>query len=200
MSKVMILNDKKLILASSSRYRRELLSRLRLPFESVSPQVDEAPVSQESPADTARRLARQKAEAVAQGHWEALIIGSDQVATLGGGALGKPGSHARAVEQLQAMSGREVEFHTAICLLDAATGQRQERTVPYSVRFRRLSPAVIERYLTLEQPYDCAGSAKVEALGISLLEWMRGDDPTALIGLPLIALTSMLANAGVAVP
>jgi septum formation protein len=196
----MILKDKPLILASSSKYRRELLSRLRLPFESISPDIDERPLPGEPPSGTASRLAREKARAVGAGRASALVIGSDQVASLDGAPLDKPLTHERAARQLAAMSGREATFHTGLCLLDVASGRCRETVVPYVVRLRALTPDQIERYLRAETPYDCAGSAKVESLGIALLEWMRGDDPTALVGLPLIALTGMLAAEGVALP
>jgi len=185
-----------LVLASTSAYRRELLSRLRLPFEVAAPQVDETPAAGESPKDTALRLAQAKAQAVAGRFAQALVIGSDQVAELAGVRLDKPGSHARAREQLEMLSGRAALFHTAVALLNAATGRLQTRLVPTRVRFRRLSVAQIEAYLLKEQPYDCAGSAKSEGLGIALIEAIEGDDPTALIGLPLIALTELLLAEG----
>jgi septum formation protein len=188
-----------LILASSSVYRRELLQRLRLPFECVSPAIDEAPQPAETPAATALRLALAKARAVAAARPHALIIGSDQVADLDGTPLGKPGNHANAVKQLRAMRGRHVVFHTALCLLDAAGGRHQLENIVTSVQLRHLSDAQIERYLALEQPYDCAGSAKVESLGIALTEKIDSDDPTALIGLPLITLVGMLEQEGVEV-
>jgi len=186
-----------IILASTSKYRRELLTRLGLPFEVASPQVDETALPAEPPQDTARRLAQAKAGAVAARFPRAIVIGSDQVAVLEGSALGKPGNHANAVRQLQAMRGREIAFHTALCLCNFAGGRSETRIVPYYVRFRDYSDAQIERYLQLEQPYDCAGSARCEGLGIALIAEMRGSDPNALIGLPLIALTEMLAALGV---
>lgn len=186
-----------LVLASSSIYRRELLERLRLPFTIDSPDIDETPYPDETPQATALRLAEAKARAVGQRIRPALIIGSDQVVMLGDQQLGKPGTHANAVRQLQLMRGKEVAFHTALCLFNTETGRAQIQDVPTQVRFRELSDAEIERYLHLEQPYACAGSAKSEGLGIALLEWMRSDDPNALIGLPLIALINMLANEGV---
>jgi septum formation protein len=186
-----------IILASTSKYRRELLSRLGLPFDVVSPQVDETALPAEAPQDTACRLARDKAGAVAARFPKAIVIGSDQVAVLEGSALGKPGNHANAVRQLKAMRGREVAFHTALCLSHFASGRSETRVVPFYVRFRDYSDAQIERYLQLEQPYDCAGSARCEGLGIALIAEMRGSDPNALIGLPLIALTEMLAALGV---
>jgi len=188
-----------IILASTSKYRRELLARLQLPFEVASPQVDETALPAESPAQTASRLALAKASAVAARFPQAIVIGSDQVAVLDGMALGKPGNHPNAVRQLKAMRGREVVFHTALCLCHFASGRAETRIVPFYVRFRDYSDAQIERYLQLEQPYDCAGSARCEGLGIALIAEMRGSDPNALIGLPLIALTEMLAALGVSV-
>ena len=188
-----------LVLASTSKYRRELLGRLGLPFEVASPQVDETALPQEAPQDTARRLAEAKARAVSARFPQAIVIGSDQVAVLGDVPLGKPGDHATALRQLKAMRGKEVVFHTALCVCNAASGRAQTRVVPFYVRFRDYSDAQIERYLQLEQPYDCAGSARCEGLGIALIAEMRGDDPNALIGLPLIALTEMLAAQGVSV-
>jgi septum formation protein len=189
---------KKLILASTSVYRRELLERLRIPFSVVSPQVDETPLSGESTVDLALRLAVAKARAVAKDHPDAWVIGSDQVADLRGAALGKPGNFERAMTQLQFMRGATVTFHTALCLMHGEV----ETTVcvPTEVVFRKLSDAVLEAYLHAEEPYDCAGSAKSEGLGISLLESIKSDDPTALIGLPLIALSGLLWDAGFDVP
>jgi len=189
----------RIVLASTSKYRRELLARLGLPFEVASPDVDEAPLPHEAPADTARRLAEAKARAVAARFPQAMVIGSDQVAVLNGVRLGKPGNHANALRQLKSMRAREVVFHTALCLYNVASGQAETRVVPYSVRFRDYSDAQIEHYLQREQPYDCAGSARCEGLGIALIAEMRGGDPNALIGLPLIALTEMLAAQGVQV-
>ncbi|SAK88241.1 Maf-like protein [Caballeronia hypogeia] len=189
----------RLILASSSPYRRELLGRLRVPFDVVSPDIDETPLDGETPQATAVRLSIAKARAVAAGVDEpsgALVIGSDQVATFDGQQIGKPGTHEKAFAQLQAMRGRSVEFHSALCLFDSRTGDAQSADIVTRVRFRRYSDAQIETYLRAETPYDCAGSAKAEGLGIALLEAIESDDPTALIGLPLIALTGMLANAG----
>jgi septum formation protein len=183
-----------LILASTSRYRQELLRRLRVPFGVVAPQVDETARPGERPADLALRLARAKAEAVAAMHPQAVVIGSDQVADLDGRALGKPGSHARAVEQLRAMRGRAVVFHTAVAVV--ARGFAQAVDVPVQVQMRDCTDAQIERYLRLEQPYDCAGSAKCETLGIAICERITSDDPTALVGLPLIATCRLLAQAG----
>ncbi len=190
----------KLILASTSPYRRELLARLGLPFETANPRTDETPLPGETPENTALRLAEAKARAVAAAHPDALIIGSDQVAVADGRVFGKPGDHARAVEQLHSLSGKTVNFFTGLCLLNAATGNCQVGGVPTLVTFRTLQDDEIERYLTREQPYNCAGAAKSEGLGISLLHSMRGDDPNALVGLPLIALCDMLRAEGVAIP
>lgn len=189
----------RLVLASTSPYRRELLGRLGLPFEAAAPQCDEAPLAGESPEATAARLALLKAESLRGAHPDALIIGSDQVASAGGERLDKPGSHEKAVRQLRQVSGRTAEFHTAVALLDSASGAVQSRVVACRVTFRQLDDARIERYLRREQPYDCAGSAKAEGLGIALIERMETDDPTSLIGLPLIALTEMLERAGMPV-
>ena len=189
-------NRPPLILASSSRYRRELLERLRLPFSVHVPELDETPLAGEVPRATARRLALAKAHAVAQAHPEAVVIGSDQVAELDGAAIGKPGSHARAVEQLRAMSGRTVVFHTAVAVLRLASRFEAEALVPVTVRVRRLDDTEIEHYLHAERPYDCAGSAKSETLGIALLDAIESDDPTALVGLPLIRTCAMLRAAG----
>lgn len=185
-----------LILASSSPYRRELLERLRIPFDVAVPAVDETPLPGEAPEATALRLSRAKADAVARTRPGALVIGSDQVATLDGRQVGKPGDHARAMAQLQWMRGRTVTFHSALCLLDSRDGSAQLRDVQTLVTFRDASDAELDTYLRLEQPYDVAGSAKSEGLGIALLERVESDDPTALIGLPLIALTTMLRQAG----
>jgi septum formation protein len=191
----------RLILASSSTYRRELLARLGLPFESASPDIDESALPGEAPHDTALRLARAKAAAVAQAHPGALVIGSDQVATLDGEQIGKPGNHANALAQLRKMRGRQVVFHTALCLWDGRNpdpgAAAQLENVQTLVNFRDLPDAELDAYLRIEQPYDCAGSAKNEALGIAILERIESNDPTALTGLPLIALTSMLRRAGV---
>lgn len=183
-----------LILASTSRYRRELLQRLRLGFSVVAPDVDETPAPSESPAALAQRLATAKARAVALRHPDAVVIGSDQVADLDGMAIGKPGDHARATEQLRTMRGRRVVFQTAVCVV--ARGFERTLLAPVQVTFRRLDDADIERYLRLEQPYDCAGSAKCETLGIALLESIESDDPTALVGLPLIRTCALLREAG----
>ena len=185
-----------LILASTSRYRRQLLERLRLPFDVRSPEVDETPLPLEAPGALAERLAMAKAMAVAQHASGAVVIGSDQVAELDGQPLGKPGSHERAVQQLQAMSGRSVAFHTAVAVVRKDTGFIGCTTVPVTVRFRHLGHEEIERYLRLEQPYDCAGSAKCETLGIALLEAIESNDPTALVGLPLIETCRLLREAG----
>jgi septum formation protein len=186
-----------LILASSSRYRRELLSRLRLPFEIIAPQVDESARPGETPAQMAARLALEKARAVAALRPDAVVIGSDQVADLGGEALGKPGTHERAVQQLRRLSGRKVLFHTALAVVRAATGFERSLTDRVAVSFRELDDAEIEHYLRAEQPYDCAGSAKCETLGIALLTRIESDDPTALVGLPLIATCELLRQAGI---
>ncbi|KPK07026.1 MAG: septum formation inhibitor Maf [Betaproteobacteria bacterium SG8_39] len=190
---------RRLVLASTSAYRRTLLERLGLAFECAAPGVDEAADAGEAPADTARRLARAKAAAVAPRFPEALVIGSDQVASLGALRLDKPGNHANAVRQLQALSGQTAQFDTAVCVLDASRDAAWIRLVPCRVTFRPLTPRMIEAYLRREQPYDCAGSAKSEGLGIALIERLQTDDPTALIGLPLIALTELLAAAGLPV-
>jgi septum formation protein len=183
-----------LILASTSRYRQELLSRLRLPFEAVAPEVDESPLPGEAPAALAERLALAKARVVAAAHPGAVVIGSDQVADLGGMAIGKPGSHARAAEQLRQMSGREVVFQTAVAIV--APGLAAIERAEVRVRVRELSDPAIEAYLRADEPYDCAGSAKVESLGIALLDAVESDDPTALIGLPLIRTCALLRRAG----
>lgn len=185
-----------LILASTSIYRRELLGRLRLPFEVAAPDVDETPGLDESPGPLAQRLALAKARAVAQLHPEAVVIGSDQVADLGGIAVGKPGDHAGAVRQLRAMSARQVVFHTAVSVVCVARGFEASDLARVTVTFRSLNDDEIERYLQAEQPYDCAGSAKSEALGIALLASVDSDDPTALIGLPLIRTCTLLRQAG----
>lgn len=186
-----------IILASSSIYRRELLSRLQIPFECISPEVDETPLKDETPAETALRLAQVKARKVAISYPNALIIGCDQVATLDGTQLGKPYTHENATKQLRMMRGREVTFHSALCVFNAKTQHIQAEVVPYVVQFRTLSDAQIQNYLIKEQPYQCAGSAKSEGLGIAMIEKMTGDDPNALIGLPLIKLIDMLKNQGV---
>lgn len=188
-----------LILASTSPFRRELLHRLGIDFTAAAPDIDESPLPGETPEALVRRLAEAKARAVGRIR-AGLIIGSDQVATTGGDILGKPGDHARAVAQLQHLSGKTVTFHTGLCLLDTAQDTVQLDVIPFHVEFRRLSDAQIERYLRRERPYNCAGSFRSEALGITLFTRMQGDDPTALIGLPLIRLTGMLAQAGIQLP
>jgi septum formation protein len=192
------LKDLLLVLASGSRYRAELLQRLGMPFETWSPAVDESPLAGESCAETARRLARLKAEAARERFRDAWVIGSDQVAELDGQPLGKPGNRDSACRQLQAMRGRTVVFHTGLCLL--ANGRARLALVPTEVVFRQLTDAEIERYVDREPAFDCAGSAKSEGLGISLIAALHGDDPTALVGLPLIALAAMLREEGLAVP
>jgi septum formation protein len=187
----------KLILASTSPFRRELLSRLLLPFEVVAPDVDETPHPGETPQALVGRLAIAKAQAVAALHADALVIGSDQVAVQRGEIVGKPGSHARAVEQLRAASGQRVTLYTGLALVNGATGGIQSDVVPYGTQFRTLTGAQIENYLQREQPYHCAGSLRSEGLGIALLERFEGEDPTALIGLPLIRLVRMLEAEGV---
>jgi septum formation protein len=187
------------VLASTSRYRRMLLERFGLPFEAVAPAVDETPLPGEAPAATAYRLAAAKARSVAPVYADALIIGSDQVADCQGRAIGKPGTHENAVAQLHALSGQTVVFHTGLALLDAASGACQTALVDVRSTYRHLAGAEIEGYLRREQPYDCAGSVRSESLGIALFERIESDDPTALIGLPLIQLARMLAAAGVTV-
>ena len=186
-----------LILGSTSRYRRDLLSRLHLPFEVHAPEVDETPLVGESPRALAQRLALAKAHAVAARFPEAVVIGSDQVADLNGEPLGKPGNHARAVAQLQRMRGQTLVFQTAVAVVCRASGFAQHDLAPVRVVFRNLHDSEIENYLQIEQPYDCAGSAKSEGLGIALLETIDSDDPTALVGLPLIRTCRMLRAAGV---
>jgi septum formation protein len=190
----------RLILASSSAYRRALLERLQLPFEVMVPDIDESALAGEAPETTALRLARAKAQAVAARAPGSVVIGSDQVATLDGEQIGKPGNHDAALAQLQKMRGRRVIFHTALCLWDdraaALTGGAQLENIQTSVTFRHLPDAELDAYLRIEQPYDCAGSAKNEGLGIAILERIDSSDPTALTGLPLIALTGMLRKAG----
>ena len=187
----------RLILASTSRYRRELLERLRLPFDVLSPDLDETALPGEAPAALAQRLALAKAYAVAQRHPNAVVIGSDQVADLAGEAIGKPGTHERAVAQLRRMRGHTVVFQTAVAVVCAANGYTGAALVPVTVRFRPLADTEIEHYLRAEQPYDCAGSAKAETLGIALLDAIESDDPTALIGLPLIKTCALLREAGI---
>jgi septum formation protein len=186
-----------LVLASSSAYRKELLSRLQLPFEVAVPAIDETAQPGETPSATALRLALEKAAAVAAKMPGAIVIGSDQVATLDDEQIGKPGNHANALAQLQKMRGREVIFHTALCVWDGRDGSHQLQDIQTVVQFRDLPDAELDAYLRIEQPYDCAGSAKNEALGIAILERIDSNDPTALTGLPLIALTGMLRNIGI---
>jgi septum formation protein len=185
------------VLASTSPYRRALLARLRLPFEVRAPDVDESALPHESGHATALRLAQAKARRIAPAFSRALIIGCDQVAVLDGQCLGKPGTHERAVAQLAAVRGKDVVFHTALALLNTDSGSMQSAEVPTTVRFRHYSDPEIERYLEQERPYDCTGSAKIEGLGIVLVERVTGDDPTALIGLPLMRLAEMLRKEGV---
>ena len=195
---VMSNSAKKLILASTSVYRRELLERLRIPFDVISPKVDETPLPGESTLDLALRLAKAKATAVAKDHPEAWVIGSDQVADLCGAAIGKPGNFERAMAQLQLMRGATVTFQTALCLM--CGNEATTINIPTEVTFCKHADDVLETYLHAEEPYDCAGSAKSEGLGISLLESIKSEDPTALIGLPLIALSKLLRDAGFAIP
>ena len=189
-----------LVLASTSRYRRELLARLALPFETAAPDVDETPRAGEAPRELALRLALEKAQAVAARKPQAIVIGSDQVADLHGQPLGKPGTHERAAAQLARMSGQTVLFHTAVAVVQASRGFAQSSLATVTVRFRTLDAATIERYLLAEQPYVCAGSAKSEGLGIALLQAIESDDPTALIGLPLIRTAQLLRAAGLTLP
>ena len=189
----------RLVLASTSPFRKELLDRLGLPFETASPDVDETPLPGESPVELVRRLAEAKARAVATQFPDAVIIGSDQVATLGDDIIGKPGNHEKAVEQLLRLQGQRVVFNTGLCLLDAATGTAEVDVVPFPVQFRAMDDAFIERYLKREPAYNCAGAFKSEGLGIVLCERFEGEDPTALIGLPLIRLVRMLEAVGVSV-
>lgn len=189
-----------IVLGSTSIYRKDLLSRLSLAFTTARPDVDETPEANEAPLALAQRLALAKARAVATQHPEAVVIGSDQVADLNGQPLGKPGTHERAVAQLRAMRGQTVLFHTALSLIHAAAGFERSEVASVRVVFRDLSDAEIERYLRAEQPYDCAGAAKSEGLGIALLSKIESDDPTALIGLPLIRTCHLLREAGVHIP
>jgi septum formation protein len=189
---------KSLILASTSKYRKELLERLGIPFETLSPEVDESPLPNENPEQIALRLAQAKAIAISKTHRDSWVIGSDQVVDLHGAAMGKPGDFDRAMAQLQLLRGETVRFHTALCL---AKGEESKLiNVITEVKFRELKDSVLEAYLLAETPYDCAGSAKSEGLGICLLEYVRSDDPTALIGLPLIALSGLLRDAGFKIP
>jgi septum formation protein len=191
---------RRLLLASGSRYRKELLGRLGLAFEVAAPNVDEAPQPAEAPADTALRLSISKAKALQRSHGDALIIGSDQVASCGGRRFDKPGNHENARRQLRELSAKTAQFDTAVALLDTRSGEIQARLVPCRVTFRKLDDALIERYLQKEKPYDCAGAAKAEGLGIALIARIETEDPTSLIGLPLIALSEMLRKAGLPVP
>ena len=191
------MNRPSLVLASGSPYRRQLLAKLGLPFETVSPDIDESVQPGETPEALVARLAERKAGAASSHYPDALIIGSDQVAVLNGTIIGKPGSHENAIRQLQAASGKKIIFHTGMCLLNSHTGRAQIETVPYSVVFRQLSEQQIENYLRKEQPYNCAGSFKSEGLGIALFERFEGEDPNTLIGLPLIRLVNMLRREGV---
>jgi septum formation protein len=190
-------NPPPLVLASTSVYRRALLSRLGLAFTTASPDVDETPLPGEPPAATARRLAEAKARAVAAHHPQALVLGSDQVADLDGVAVGKPVDHADAVRQLTMMSGRSVIFHTAVALIRAASGRTHVRVVDVTTKFRTLTAVAIEQYLRRDRPYDCAASIKAETLGIAVVESIQSDDPTALIGLPLIAVVDLLRIEGI---
>jgi septum formation protein len=190
--------SKKLILASTSKYRKELLGRLGLAFETISPEVDESPLPKESPELMAIRLAQAKALAVSLSNPSAYVIGSDQVVDLNGAAMGKPDDHANAMVQLQKLRGQTVKFHTAVCLAHA--GSAKTVNVITEVKFRELGDDVLEAYLLAETPYDCAGSAKSEGLGICLLEHVRSDDPTALIGLPLIMVCTLLRDVGFSIP
>lgn len=187
----------RLVLASTSIYRRALLERLGIPFSAVAPEVDEASQPDEPPRALVLRLAEAKARAVARDHPDALVIGSDQVACLDDRMLGKPGDRATAIAQLSLASGRTLSFQTGLCLLDARSGQAQTLVEPFRVHFRDLTPAQIEGYVDRERPFDCAGSFKSEGLGIALFRRLEGDDPNALIGLPLIRLVSLLESAGV---
>src|SRR4029450_13682140 len=189
----------RIVLASTSRYRRELLERLRLPFDVIAPRVEETPQDGELPRDIAPRVAVAKAKEVFARCSPALVIGSDQVAELDGSALGKPGTHSAALAQLERMQGREVIFHTALAVAGLAATDLQVDSIPTLVRMRTLSRVALESYLHADEPYDCAGAAKIESLGVALVESVESADPTALVGLPLIRLTSMLAQAGVVV-
>lgn len=191
------MNSRTIVLASTSKYRSQLLSTLQIPFKTIAPEVDETPLDGEDARQTSLRLAEMKARAVAPRFPGALIIGSDQVALLNGAQLGKPMTHENATAQLRAMRGNTVIFHTALSLLDTQTGHAESEVVETRVKFRHLSDQQIERYLHKEQPYHCAGSAKSEGLGIALIEQIEGSDPNALIGLPLISLVNMLQKQGV---
>ncbi len=186
----------KLLLASCSPYRRELLARLRIPFDCASPDIDETPSANESPQDYVARLAYEKARALAAQYPQHWIIGSDQTCVLNNQICGKPGNHDNAVAQLQRANGQRVSFYTGLCLLNSDRGEYYSLTEPFHVHFRNLSDAEIERYVALEQPYDCAGSFKVEGLGINLFEKLEGRDANSLIGLPLIGLLDLMRKAG----
>lgn len=185
-----------LVLGSSSPFRKDLLERLMVPFETANPDIDESPLHNESPIELVERLAIEKAKAVAKDYPEALVIGSDQVALHGDEIVGKPHTHERAIEQLKTASGNEIKLYTGLALLNSETGSLQSEVIPFTVHFKTLSERVIESYLRKEQPYNCAGSVKSEGLGIALLERFEGDDPNTLIGLPLIRLVTMLENEG----
>ena len=187
------------VLASTSPFRKELLQRIGIDFETAAPDVDETPLANETPEELVKRLSEAKARAIGQS-CQGLIIGSDQIATTGNDMLGKPGTHEKAVEQLRKLSGKLVTFYTGLCLLNSATDETQVDVIPFKVQFRELDEQQIERYLRADQPYNCAGSFKSEGLGITLFTRMEGDDPTALIGLPLIRLTGMLTQAGIVLP
>lgn len=200
MTTALLSGDMRLVLASTSPFRRELLTRLQIPFTTAAPATDESPLPQEAPSAMAERLALQKAQAVAAQFPKALIIGSDQVAYSGEQIYGKPGTRENAIKQLQSMRGKEVIFHTGLCLFNSHTGRSQVCGVATQVRFRALTDNEILRYLEREDALNCAGSAKSEGLGIALLDYLRGDDPNALVGLPLIALCNMLRAEGVELP
>lgn len=189
-----------LILASTSKYRRELLQRLAVKFQCESPRIDETPLNTESPLETCSRLAREKCLDIANQHPDAIVIGSDQVADVDGVAISKPGTHEKARAQLRSMSGKTIVFHTAVCISQVSSGKTIEFCVPTEVQFRDLKPAEIERYLIAEEPYDCAGAAKSEGLGISLLQRIESTDPTALIGLPLIQTAGALREFNLTLP
>ena len=193
------MNTQPLVLASTSIYRSELLARLRIPFQTAAPEVDETPLADESAMQTSWRLSRVKAQAVAARYPDALIIGSDQVALLGNQQLGKPLTHDNAVRQLRAMRGNTVTFYTALTLFNSLTGDIQTEVAVNRVNYRDITDTQIESYLLKEQPYHCAGSAKSEGLGIALISSMEGDDPNALVGLPLILLVNMLLTQGVVI-
>jgi len=191
---------RKLILASTSPYRQQILRKLNVPFAVAAPHIDESPLAHETPEQLVTRLAQAKAKAVADSYPDALIIGSDQIATSGQRILGKPLTHTKATQQLKGLSGKSVVFYTGLCLYNSLSTTAQVACVPYTVIFRHLSDAHIERYLQADQPYDCAGSFKSEGLGITLFEKLQGDDPNTLIGLPLIELVRMLHNEGIDLP